>query len=238
MMKSNCDPCSSRPPRAPKADNGAPKANGGGDAAAEARRLNRSRLLDSFHRKQEMLRLERTGRTSRHLSPAGGSRRSQSSASFSDATSTIVTRSKTKQQEKDSDSFRLLSPDKFQAYREEIGYVAPIPVSTVNLTAKSPASTIGGCSLSSSAPLLSPTEEAVDVDYTVAESQSVDSAEAESALKFFDKNSTTITKENVVNKSSTKKKKKERSQPSTDHVGICKGGEKEMFEPSIPYTKR
>lgn len=189
---------SGRPPRGPNKAAAAvlPKytpAAAGDDAAAEARRAERSRVLDSFHRKQEMLRIER-----------GGSRRSLSSAS-SASTSTILTRSKSQaKQQEDSGSFKLLSPDKFAAYREKIGYVAPIPVGTVNLTAKSPASTIGGCSSLASAALLSPAQ---DVEY----------AEAESAVKFFDKNSITnkddAVKENVVNKSSSKKKK-ERTQPS------------------------
>lgn len=207
---------SSLPPRVPKATVGLPKATsaaGDDDAAAEARRASRSRLLDSLHRKQEILALSRV----RGVRSPSGSRLSQSSAS----TSTIRTCSKTQQEQQkeqeDSGSFKLLSPDKFEAYRRKIGHVPRLPVSTVNVKAlKSPASTLGAsCSSHGSSVLLSPV---VDAAATTTEAEADAEVDAESLLEFFDKNNdNTAGNGNVIKKVASlkkKKKKKERTQPS------------------------
>ena len=207
------------PPRVPKATG--TTAAAGDDAAAEARRAIRSRVLDSLHRKQEILALARARGAA--LSSPARSRLSQSSGSTS---RTILTRSKSKKDQEDTGSFTLLSPDKFAAYRQKIGYVPPIPVGTVNVTTlKSPASDLGALSSPGSRSqalfppqsqvLLSPV---VDHGVAAAAAASADAeAEADALLEFFDKNGkdvTPVNEEAVLKASSKKKKKKERTQPS------------------------
>lgn len=241
-----------RPPLVP------PRGDARDDDAEARRARRSEVLLDALHRKRTAVSHRGRGGvlppsntktaslSAQHAADTDGSGAGASvgpsvatnSSRSSESTSTIVTRSKSKalattdaaadKHAADDDGIKLLSPPAFKAYRDSIGYVAPLPVRDVQVdsAAKSPgSSTIGSLSvLSHTMPTRKqlfgnrddvvcvsddkPPAGAAGAASDTAAAAAVAEDDTESALLEFFDNSKPAAKNNATKSSSGKKKKK------------------------------